>query len=210
MTADHIEMLIYNYWYSAQTKKAKNKIPARQDINLGSLEGVRDYSFIVRKTSDTTFVIRVGARALSHMLYMDTRGMQLVSLFHPNARARALDMIDKTFSFPAYQRIGVALSAEPNAPLAGMLLLLPLTGMDGFVDHALGGYIPHIDQKTPQTCRFYTQSEETRSLVKQSTNFPLPKPKLYKVAETPSSFLANTDKKTHLRLISSKNNLHHS
>lgn len=127
------------YW---QALRDAQRLPARNDIAPHQIDHALPNAFILQRVAPGTARFRVAGQKLHELLKMDARGMPVSTLFMPEARARAQDLVEASFSGPAIVSIpmtspGTILRPATNATM----LLLPMRDNAGNPTRILGGLV---------------------------------------------------------------------
>lgn len=126
------------YW-EALREAAGGAIPDRARIDPRGLAGALDVAFIADRVAPGVARFRLAGSAISDLMGMDVRGMPILSLIEPNARADLAEAVETALMGPAV--LTLALEAGRGIgrpPLAARLLMLPLRRASGEAGLALG------------------------------------------------------------------------
>ncbi len=113
--------------------------PFRRDIDPRGLAPALEQSFMVERVAPGVARFRIAGMHLADLMGMDVRGMPMLTLVEPTARAALSARVEAVFARPAI--LHMALEAERGfgrPALEARLLMLPLRAQDGGVRLALG------------------------------------------------------------------------
>lgn len=131
------------YW---QTLRSARQLPARTDIAPSQIDAALPHAFILQRVAPGTARFRVAGQRLHDLLKMDARGMPLGTLFMPEAREQAQQLLETAFTGPAIIGIPVSSPGSLLRPaLTGTMLLLPLRDKDDNATRMLGALVTDQD-----------------------------------------------------------------
>lgn len=117
---------------------ADGRLPARAQLSPRALGTALPHAFLVERPRPGTVRVRLAGQEVCHLMGMDLRGMPLRALFEIEDRQRLMAELDGVFTGPRTLSMQLASESRGRADLRGRMLLLPMTGHGGAVDHALG------------------------------------------------------------------------
>lgn len=113
-------------------------VPFRAQVDPRGIERALEHMMILERIAPGQARIRLAGMRIADLLAMEPRGLPLMQLFAPPARAELAARLEGVFAGPEIAEI--ALAAERGLgrpPLDGTLLLLPLRSDAGEVSRAL-------------------------------------------------------------------------
>lgn len=128
MKTAQIEEQIASYWEGLRDGRP---LPYRSEVDPRGLEGVLEYMFIAERISRGQVRLRVAGMHLNRLMGMETRGMDIVSLFAPDVRVEVTRAFCQLFDTPA--RLAFDLAGR-----SGRIAGFPLRGPGGEIDRAMG------------------------------------------------------------------------
>ena len=140
---DPILRSLEQYW---QTLRHAQQLPARTDIAPSKIDHALPYAFILQRVAPGTARFRVAGQRLHELLKMDARGMPMGTLFLPEARDQAQDLVEAAFAGPAIVGLPIESPGTLLRPaLKGTMLLLPLRDRDNKATRMLGAVVTDQD-----------------------------------------------------------------
>lgn len=140
---DPILHSLERYWHSLRHAK---RLPARTDIAPSKIDQALPHAFILQRVAPGTARFRVAGQRLYDLLKMDARGMPLGTLFLPEARAQAQQLLEAAFAGPAIVSIPlVSPGSLLRSSLNGTMLLLPLRDRANDATRMLGALVTDQD-----------------------------------------------------------------
>ena len=124
------------YWEGLRTGP---DLPRREQIDPRGISGALENTFLLERVAPGVARFRLAGMQLHDLMGMDVRGMPLTALIDPTGRSRLSAQLETVFADPG--ALEVRLDAErgiSRPALEARMLLLPLTGLRGTVDLALG------------------------------------------------------------------------
>ncbi len=115
------------------------KPPLRSEIDPRGMAGALEHSFVLERVAPGVARFRIAGMDLTDMMGMEVRGMPVLSLIDPPARADFGRALEAVFAGPSI--LEMALEAERGIgrpALEGRLLVLPLRNRAGATALALG------------------------------------------------------------------------
>ncbi|MGV8986742.1 MAG: PAS domain-containing protein [Cypionkella sp.] len=134
----HFAMLaeVRAYW---EGLRENGGLPERDRIDPRGIAGALENTFLMERVAPGVARFRIAGMQLHDLMGMDVRGMPLSALFEPAARNRLADGLEGVFSTPAVLELWLEAERGIGRPaLEGRLLVMPLTGVRGETDLALG------------------------------------------------------------------------
>lgn len=119
-------------------------LPRREQIDPRGISGALENTFLLERVAPGVARFRLAGMQLHDLMGMDVRGMPLTALIDPAGRNRLGAQLESVFAGPG--ALEVLLDAERGLgrpALEARMLLLPLTGLRGTVDLALGCLAVH-------------------------------------------------------------------
>jgi hypothetical protein len=96
-------------------------------------------TFLLERVAPGVARFRLAGMQLHDLMGMDVRGMPLTALIDPAGRSRVSDQLESVFAGPGTMEVWLEAERGLGRPaLEARMVLLPLTGMRGVVDLALG------------------------------------------------------------------------
>ena len=124
------------YWEGLREGGA---LPERDRIDPRGIAGALENTFLLERVAPGIGRFRIAGMQLHDLMGMDVRGMPMSALFEPTARNRLADGLEGVFSGPAVLELWLEAERGIGRPsLEGRMIVLPLTGMRGETDLALG------------------------------------------------------------------------
>lgn len=117
---------------------AEGGLPARAQMSPKALGAALPNAFLVERPRPGTVRFRLAGQEICHLMGMDVRGMPLRAFFEIADRKRLMEEVEAVFADPRSLSMQLISDAQGRAVLRGRMLLLPMTGHAGAVDHALG------------------------------------------------------------------------
>ncbi|WP_397543114.1 PAS domain-containing protein, partial [Roseovarius salis] len=127
---------LLHYW---QSLCGRGTLPRRADVEPRAIGALLPDTFLLERIAPGLARFRVAGTHLSELMGMDVRGMPVSCLIAPSDRDDLAESLAALFDRPACLRLDLRSAAGVSRPaLTGRMLLLPLLGRTGAVDHALG------------------------------------------------------------------------
>ena len=124
------------YWEGLRQDGA---LPLRDQIDPRGIAGALENTFLLERVAPGIARFRLAGMQLHDLMGMDVRGMPLSALFEPAARSRLADGLEGAFRSPAVLEMWLEAERGIGRPaLQGRMIVLPLTGVRGESDLALG------------------------------------------------------------------------
>ncbi len=124
------------YWEGLRTG---TDLPRRDGIDPRGISGALENTFLLERVAPGVARFRLAGMQLHDLMGMDVRGMPLTALIDPAGRSRVSEQLETVFAGPGSLEIWLEAERGLGRPaLEARMLLLPLTGMRGTVDLALG------------------------------------------------------------------------
>lgn len=124
------------YWEALREDGA---LPERDRIDPRGISGALENTFLLERVGTGIGRFRIAGMQLHDLMGMDVRGMPLSALFEPAAGARLADGLESVFATPSVLELWLEAERGIGRPtLEGRLIVLPLVGMRGETDLALG------------------------------------------------------------------------
>jgi hypothetical protein len=125
------------YWQALHD--AAGQIPDRAQIDPRGIGGALDVAFIAERVAPGVARFRLAGSALCDLMGMDVRGMPILSLIEPEARAALAEALETALMQPAILTLALAAGRGiGRPPLEARLLMLPLRRANGEAGLALG------------------------------------------------------------------------
>ena len=127
---------VRGYW---EGLRQGGKPPLRSEVDPRGMAGALEHSFVLERVAPGVARFRIAGMELTDLMGMDVRGMPVLSLIDPPARADFGRALEGVFAGPAI--LEMALEAERGIgrpALEGRLLVLPLRNRAGSTALALG------------------------------------------------------------------------
>lgn len=116
-------------------------LPRRSDIDPRGIENSLAHAFIAEQIAPGMARLRVAGSALTDILGAEARGLPLSVPIAPGERAAFQTLLEQVFVTPALVEVALVSPRRMFQPaLHGRMLLLPLLGVDGRVNSALGAF----------------------------------------------------------------------
>jgi len=127
---------VRGYW---EGLRQDGKLPLRSEIDPRGIAGALEHCFVIERVAPGIARFRIAGMDLTDLMGMDVRGMPLLSLIDPPARADFGRPLEAVFSSPAILEMSLEAERGIGRPaLEGRLLLLPLRNQAGATALALG------------------------------------------------------------------------
>lgn len=124
------------YWEGLRDGGA---LPARDRIDPRGIAGALENTFLLERVAPGIGRFRIAGMQLHDLMGMDVRGMPMSALFEPAGRNRLSDGLESVFSGPSVLELWLEAERGIGRPaLEGRMIVLPLTGIRGETDLALG------------------------------------------------------------------------
>jgi hypothetical protein len=124
------------YWEGLREAGA---LPERDKIDPRGIAGALESAFLLERVAPGIARFRIAGMQVHDLMGMDVRGMPISALFEPAGRSRLSDALEGVFATPAVLELWLEAERGIGRPaLEGRLIVLPLTGMKGETDLALG------------------------------------------------------------------------
>lgn len=124
------------YW---EGLRGGGSLPERDQIDPRGIAGALENTFLLERVAPGIGRFRLAGMQLHDLMGMDVRGMPVSTLFEPPARTRLSDGLENVFASPAILELWLEAERGIGRPaLEGRMIVLPLTGMRGETDLALG------------------------------------------------------------------------
>ena len=124
------------YWEGLRHGSA---LPRRDDIDPRGIAGALENTFLLERVAPGIARFRLAGMQLHDLMGMDVRGMAVSALIEPQGRNRMAEGLEAVFAWPGLMDLRLEGERGVGKPsLAARMLLLPLTGVRGDVDLALG------------------------------------------------------------------------
>ena len=177
---------VRGYW---EALRNGNEPPKRADVDPRGLAGALEQAFMLERVAPGVARFRIAGMKLSDVMGMDVRGMPLLSLIDPPARAEFALALEQVFAGPAM--LEMALEAERGIgrpALEARLLILPLRDHYGATKLAMGclateGAIGRCPRRFAVARKIVTPVRATSQIVET-----LPEP-MMGMAEAPAPFV---------------------
>jgi len=140
---DPVLQSLEQYW---QTLRHARQLPARTDLSPGKIDHALPHAFILQRVAPGIGRFRVAGQSLHNLLKMDARGMPFGTLFLPEARAQAQQLLELAFCGPAIVAVPLVSPGTLLRPaLTGTILLLPLRDKEDKTTRMLGALVTDQD-----------------------------------------------------------------
>ena len=137
MTPDPGLEQVRAYWEALRARAGD--VPARAAIGPRGIETALDRSFLIERIAPGHARFRLAGRRLCDLMGMEVAGMPLSALIAPGDRAALAEVLEAVFATPALADLIVAAPRSLGRPaIMGRMLLMPLRGLSGATDRALG------------------------------------------------------------------------
>jgi hypothetical protein len=114
-------------------------VPDRREVDPRGFPGALAHSFLLERIAPGLARIRVTGRHLSDLMGIDVQGLPLTSLFLPESRPAAIEILSAVFEEPAIARARLVSEAGiGRRRLEARLLILPLRDDHGEITRAVG------------------------------------------------------------------------
>ena len=124
------------YWEGLREGGA---LPERDRIDPRGIAGALENTFLLERVAPGIGRFRIAGMQLHDLMGMDVRGMPMSALFEPTERTRLSDGLEGVFAGPAVLELWLEAERGIGRPsLEGRMIVLPLVGMKGETDLALG------------------------------------------------------------------------
>ena len=124
------------YWEGLRNA---GSLPERDRIDPRGIAGALENTFLLERVAPGIARFRIAGMQLHDLMGMDVRGMPVSALFEPAMRSRLADGLESVFSGPAILELWLEAERGIGRPaLEGRMIILPLTGIKGETDLALG------------------------------------------------------------------------
>lgn len=124
------------YWEGLREGGA---LPERDRIDPRGIAGALENTFLLERVAPGIGRFRIAGMQLHDLMGMDVRGMPMSALFEPSVRNRLSDGLEGVFSGPAVLELWLEAERGIGRPsLEGRMIVLPLVGIKGETDLALG------------------------------------------------------------------------
>lgn len=119
-----------------------NGVPRRADVDPRGIEDVLPYAVILERVAPRVARLRIAGQHLQAITGMEVRGMPISALFAGPDRAIMADATEALFDRPALLTARLSGQAKGlKRPLAGHMILMPLSLEDGTVARAMGAIV---------------------------------------------------------------------
>ena len=149
--AIHFAMLaeVRAYW---EGLRHAGDLPRREDIDPRGIAGALENTFLLERVAPGVARFRLAGMQLHDLRGMDVRGMPLTALIDPAGRARLGEQVETVIAGPGTLQVWLEAERGLGRPaLEARMLLLPLTGVRGGVELALGCLAIHgVMGRTPR------------------------------------------------------------
>jgi hypothetical protein len=127
---------VRGYW---EGLRKTGDLPRRDEIDPRGIVGALENTFLLERVAPGVARFRLAGMQLHDLMGMDVRGMPLTALIDPAGRSRVSDQLESVFAGPGTMEVWLEAERGLGRPaLEARMVLLPLTGMRGVVDLALG------------------------------------------------------------------------
>lgn len=124
------------YWEGLRTG---SDLPRRDEVDPRGIAGALENTFLLERVAPGVARFRIAGMQLHDLMGMDVRGMPLTALIDPAGRARISEQLETVFADPGTLEVWLEAERGLGRPaLEARLMLLPMTGLRGTVDLALG------------------------------------------------------------------------
>lgn len=124
------------YW---EGLRSAGDLPRRDEIDPRGIAGALENTFLLERVAPGVARFRLAGMQMHDLMGMDVRGMPLTALIDPAARARMSEQLETVFAGPGTLEVWLEAERGLGRPaLEARMLLLPLTGLRGTTDLALG------------------------------------------------------------------------
>ena len=146
-------------------------LPRREQIDPRGISGALENTFLLERVAPGVARFRLAGMQLHDLMGMDVRGMPLTALIDPAGRSRISAQLETVFVGPGALEVWLDAERGIGRPaLEARMLLLPLTGMRGTVDLALGCLAIH--GALGRAPRRFTISGIMASMIERRLNDP--------------------------------------
>lgn len=129
------------YWEGLRVGGA---IPARAALDPRGIAGALEQAFVLERVAPGQARFRIAGMHLTDLMGMDVRGMPILTMIAPEARAAFATALEQVFAGPSMVEMTLEAERGIGKPaLEGRLMILPLLGEDGTVDRAVGVLVTH-------------------------------------------------------------------
>lgn len=137
MTPDPGLEQVRAYWEALRARVGD--VPPRSSVGPRGIETALDRSFLIERIAPGHARFRLAGRRLCDLMGMEVAGMPLSALIVPGDRAQLSEILEAVFATPALADLLLAAPRSLGRPaIMGRMLLLPLRGLSGATDRALG------------------------------------------------------------------------
>ena len=127
---------VRGYW---EGLRQGGKPPLRSELDPRGMAGALEHSFILERVAPGVARFRIAGMNLTDLMGMEVRGMPVLSLIDPPARADFGLALERVFAGPAILEMTLEAERGIGRPaLEGRLLVLPLRNRAGTTALALG------------------------------------------------------------------------
>ncbi|HMO09345.1 MAG TPA: PAS domain-containing protein [Paracoccaceae bacterium] len=126
------------YWEALRSAQG-TAIPDRTRIDPRGIGGALDCAFIADRVAPGVARFRLAGSVICDLMGMDVRGMPVLSLIEPHARAALAEAVETVLTAPAILTLSLEAERGIGRPaLEGRMLMLPLRRVNGEAGLALG------------------------------------------------------------------------
>jgi hypothetical protein len=127
---------VRGYW---EGLRCGDRPPSRSEVDPRGLAGALENSFVIERVAPGIARFRIAGMHLGEIMGMDVRGMPVLSLIDPPARATFRVALEAVFAGPSILEMALEAERGIGRPrLEARLLLLPLRDRTGATALALG------------------------------------------------------------------------